>query len=76
MSQKVLVLLVVGAGVSLFLMVSCRSLERTLLFYPTHRPADGVLSPWIKDGRVIGYARVVASPGNVWLMLNMFCASL
>src|ERR1019366_3496327 len=70
MSQKVLVLLVVGAAVILVLTVSCRSLERKLLFFPTHRPADGILTPWIKDGRLIGYAHSVASPKNVWLMLH------
>jgi pimeloyl-ACP methyl ester carboxylesterase len=44
-------------------------LERRLLFYPAHRPADGSLAAWVVDGEVIGYSRSIASPEAVWLML-------
>ena len=60
---------IIGIGLVL-VVVGCRSLERRLLFFPTHQPPDNRLTPWIKDGRTIGYARVVASPKNVWLMLH------
>ncbi|MBA4367399.1 MAG: alpha/beta hydrolase [Desulfobacterium sp.] len=66
-SITVLVLLVV---VSLFGTAGCSSIERRLLFYPTHRPHDNSLTPWSKNGQVIGYARLVESPKNVWLMLH------
>lgn len=51
-------------------MVGCSSIERRLLFYPTHRPHDNSLTPWVRNGQVIGYARLVESPRNVWLMLH------
>ncbi len=43
---------------------------RKLLFYPTHRPSDNNLTPWIRNGEIIGYSRTIASPNNVWLMLH------
>lgn len=55
----------------IFLGISgCSAIERGLLFYPTHRPYDNGLTPWIKNGEVIGYSRKVESPSNVWLMLH------
>ena len=65
-----IIALVVIALVVLLLSAGRSSLERKLLFYPTHRPAEGVLTPWTQNGRVIGFARVVESPKNVWLMLH------
>jgi pimeloyl-ACP methyl ester carboxylesterase len=41
-----------------------------MLFYPTHHLHDNSLTPWIKNGEVIGYAREVTSPENVWLLLH------
>lgn len=48
----------------------CSHLETKLLFYPTDHPHNNSLTPWIKDGRILGYSRKVASPENVWLMLH------
>jgi len=70
MNWKMIIIPVVIALVIPLLMASCSSLERKLLFFPTHRAADGVLTPWMKDGNLIGYARVVESPKNVWLMIH------
>jgi hypothetical protein len=70
MTQKMLIaamLVVVGL---LLLTVGCSSIERKLLFFPSHRPADGPLETWTHNGRVIGFARKVATPKNVWLMLH------
>jgi pimeloyl-ACP methyl ester carboxylesterase len=50
--------------------VGCSSIERKLLFYPTHRPHDNSLTPWMRNGEIIGYSRKIASPKNVWLMLH------
>lgn len=58
------------ALVTLFGTIGCSSIERKFLFYPTHRPHDNNLTPWIRNGVIIGYAREVASPGNIWLMLH------
>lgn len=52
------------------LVVSRSALGRKLMYFPTHRPADGVLTQWSSGGAVIGYARKVESPKNVWLMLH------
>lgn len=54
----------------LFGSAGCRPLERHMLFYPTHHPHDNHLTPWINSGAVIGYAREVKSPENVWLLLH------
>lgn len=70
MSQKVIIILVIVGAILALLTVSGRSLERKLLFYPTHLPADGILTPWHNDGQLIGYTHIVESPKNVWLMLH------
>ncbi|HTB80662.1 MAG TPA: alpha/beta hydrolase [Opitutaceae bacterium] len=54
----------------LFLTVGCSSIERKLLFFPTHWPTDNGLTPWMKNGELIGYSRMVESPRTVWLMLH------
>jgi len=49
----------------------CRSaLGRKLMYFPSHRPADGILTQWNSGSEIIGYARKVESPKNVWLMLH------
>lgn len=48
----------------------CASIGRKHLFYPTHRPADDRLNPWIRNGEPIGFSREVPSPENIWLMLH------
>jgi pimeloyl-ACP methyl ester carboxylesterase len=62
--------LVASATVFLLLATGCSTIERQLLYFPSHRPASGGLTPWTKDGAVIGYARQVEAPKNVWLMLH------
>jgi fermentation-respiration switch protein FrsA (DUF1100 family) len=54
----------------LFGTVGCSSIERELLFHPTHRPHNNSLTPWIKNGEIIGYSRKIESPKNIWLMLH------
>jgi len=70
MKTKLITALALLMAVSLFGTVGCSSIERRLLFYPTHRPHDNSLTPWTRNGKVIGYARLVESPKNVWLMLH------
>lgn len=55
---------------SLALLVGCSAIQRKFLFYPSHHHRDNGLTPWIKDGQVIGYSRQVSGPKNVWLMLH------
>lgn len=58
------------ALVALLGTMGCSSIERKFLFYPTHRPHDNSLTPWIRSGEIIGYAREVEAPRNAWLMLH------
>jgi hypothetical protein len=57
-------------SLSLWGAAGCASISRSFLFYPTHRPHNNSLTPWVRNGETIGYARMVASPRNVWLMLH------
>jgi pimeloyl-ACP methyl ester carboxylesterase len=52
------------------LLAGCQALQRKFLFYPTHYAQETALTRWLHDGKVIGYAREVADPDNVWLMLH------
>jgi hypothetical protein len=54
----------------LFGMVGCSSIERELLFYPTHEPHNNSLTPWMRNNEIIGYARKVQSPKSIWLMFH------
>jgi len=58
------------SSIALLGIAGCSPLERKLLYYPTHHPHINSLTPWIKDGQIIGYSRQVESPKNVWLMLH------
>jgi pimeloyl-ACP methyl ester carboxylesterase len=50
--------------------VSCQSIQRNVLFFPTHEARANGLSQWVTDGQVIGFAREVVQPRNVWLLLH------
>jgi pimeloyl-ACP methyl ester carboxylesterase len=54
----------------LLLDAGCVTLQRKLLYFPTHHDETNGLAPWLKDGRLIGYAREVPHPKNVWLMMH------
>lgn len=48
----------------------CAAVQQKLLFHPTHdQPANG-LAEWKQGARVIGFARTVSAPRNVWLLLH------
>lgn len=50
--------------------LGCVVFQRKLLYYPTHHNEKNELDEWFHQGQVIGYAREVPSPRNVWLMLH------
>ncbi|MHC1698021.1 MAG: alpha/beta hydrolase [Geobacteraceae bacterium] len=50
--------------------LGCIAFQRKLLYYPTHHYENHGLAEWLYQGQLIGYAREVASPKNVWLMLH------
>lgn len=70
MKQKSIILSVAAAAACAFMLFGCSSLQRKLLYFPTHSAASNGLTEWRDGEKVIGYAREVASPRNVWLMLH------
>ena len=50
--------------------VGCQSIQRKVLFFPSHNAGDNGFRRWVHDGRIIGVAREVADPKNIWLMLH------
>lgn len=65
-----LTLIAVVIVVVLLLTVGCASIERKLLFYPSHGTDPQGLQPWMKDDRLIGFSRIVESPKNIWLLIH------
>lgn len=57
-------------AIASFSLIGCSAVQRKLLFYPSHHTGDNGLAHWETEGRLIGFARVVASPKNVWLLLH------
>jgi hypothetical protein len=64
---RILLLAVVGY---LALVLGTALLQRRLLYYPSHHQEHRGLSQWRHGGQVIGFAREVPAPTNVWLMLH------
>lgn len=48
----------------------CHVLPGKMLFHPTRDARDTSLTPWVHEGRTIGFAREVEKPRNIWLMLH------
>lgn len=55
---------------TLLLCSGCGTIQQKLLFHPTHEQPDSGLPEWKQDERVIGFARTVPAPRNVWLLLH------
>jgi uncharacterized protein len=63
--------LVGGSAVAIFfMMIGCSSLERRMLFYPSHGSSLGEFAAWMHEGEMIGVSRMVEAPKNVWLFLH------
>jgi len=54
----------------LLMWVGCRSLERKLLYFPSHDSGDGGMTPWEVDGERIGFSRSVETPDAIWLLMH------
>ena len=65
--MRILILLLVCL-VALILMAA--AWQWHLMYFPTHHDRDNGLSEWRHGGALIGFAREVAAPKNVWLMLH------
>jgi uncharacterized protein len=44
--------------------------QRSMLFFPSHRPGSGSLAPWTEGDWVIGYCREAPNPETIWLMMH------
>ena len=44
--------------------------QRKMLYHPSHRSETNGLAEWKIDGRLVGYARKVEGPRNVWLFTH------
>lgn len=51
-------------------LAGCSAVRRKVLFFPSHHTQNNGLIPWKIDGQIIGYARQVSDPRNIWLMLH------
>ncbi len=69
MSGKMFTILILSLF-CLAMFFGCQALQRSALFYPTHHDGDGGLARWTNDGALLGFAREVPEPENVWLMLH------
>jgi len=58
------------AASALLIVTGCAQVQRSLLFHPTHEAPNPSLAAWKLGERVIGYARIVSTPRNVWLLLH------
>ncbi len=54
----------------LFVCASMFGIQRSLLYFPTHEPAEGRLSPWGDEGKLLGYWNQTDQPETVWLMMH------
>ena len=70
MIRALIIALFVASALGLLFATGCSSIERKMLFYPSHDPDESGLAPWTRGGVVIGCSREVDSPRNVWLMLH------
>jgi len=56
-----------AALVSLF---GCSSIQRKLLYFPSHIDISNELHLWMHQEKIIGYSREAPRPKNIWLMLH------
>ena len=68
--RKLVIVAVIVVPVVLLLIFGASSVERKLLYYPSHRTGDNGLEPWLRNGEVIAFSRNAKYPRNVWLMMH------
>ena len=69
MAGKILAVALIGLF-CLIVFFGCQALQRSALFFPTHNSSDNGLVRWTHEGALIGFAREVPQPQNIWLMLH------
>jgi uncharacterized protein len=55
---------------AVLLVAGCQALVRRVLFYPTHETVATSLTPWMRGDAQLGFAREVAQPRDIWLLLH------
>jgi pimeloyl-ACP methyl ester carboxylesterase len=55
---------------TILLVLGCQAIQRKVLFFPSHHANDNGFTHWLQHGKTIGFAREVAEPRAVWLMLH------
>ncbi|MBL8891870.1 MAG: hypothetical protein JNL67_17980 [Planctomycetaceae bacterium] len=45
-------------------------IQRSLLYFPSHRSPTGPLTAWVHEGKTMGFGRELKEPQTVWLMLH------
>lgn len=70
MARIFVVVVVTLAVVAVVGTVARGSIERRLLFFPSHHPDNGDLTPWLMGSELIGVCRPVKSPHAVWLFCH------
>ena len=69
MAGKIIAVALIGLF-CLIVFFGCQALQRSALFYPSHHASDNGLARWMNEGALIGFAREVPQPENIWLMLH------
>ncbi|HEU4779491.1 MAG TPA: hypothetical protein VFS58_06370 [Steroidobacteraceae bacterium] len=64
--KRTLALLVISTAT----IFGCQALVRKMMFFPTHHADEHGLTRWMHEGQLIGFARTVENPQNVWLLLH------
>jgi hypothetical protein len=64
------ILSIFGFGAVVILFLGCSSVQRRLLYFPSHQTGSNGLSEWKHQDQLIGFSRVVQSPKNVWLLIH------
>ncbi len=64
-------ILYTGAAIAILLaMFGCSTIQRKLLYFPTHHSGHQGLQPWILGDQLVGYSRPAPSPAAIWLLLH------
>ncbi len=63
-------LMLLGLAAVLLFWVALLLFQRKLLYFPTHHTETHGLTPWQINGQLVGYARLVAHPQNIWLLTH------
>ncbi len=63
-------ILLLLAACYLALIIGCALFQRKLIYIPSHHRESNGLAEWKHDQQLYGFARLVASPGAIWLFLH------